>query len=94
MSFPCSWALHPGLSATRSNGKAVLAGKAWTRQRGVPVEGDAHDRRQADRRPFALDGEGRRSPTPGVRPPGGTSWSRASKCRGGAELFEASLVLR
>ena len=30
MSFPCSWALHPTLSARRSDGRAVLSGKAWT----------------------------------------------------------------
>ena len=36
MSFPCTWTLHPGLSASRANGTVVLAGEAWTRGASCP----------------------------------------------------------
>jgi hypothetical protein len=32
--FACSWPLHPGLTAHRAGGEAVLSGTAWTRTAG------------------------------------------------------------
>ncbi len=34
--FPCSWPLHPGLTAKRSGGTVTLDGTAWTRGGGCP----------------------------------------------------------
>ncbi len=34
--FPCSWGLHPGLSAQRAGGEIVLSGTAWTRNSACP----------------------------------------------------------
>ena len=35
--FPCSWELHPGLTAKRSGGTVTLDGTAWTRGGGCPA---------------------------------------------------------
>ena len=52
--FPCTWPLHPGLTARRSSRTVALSGTAWARRRRLSAVGGAHERGDEDRRGQAL----------------------------------------
>ena len=69
----CSWALHPGLSATPTNGKTVISGKYWAAATACPWKVTLRGR---DREPVALSAKGTFSYA-WRAPAGSASWSRA-----------------
>jgi len=91
MTFPCSWRLHPGLTATPANGKALLSGDAWAHTSACPrrVTLTTAGRKIAT---VPLSGKGTFSYA--WRAPAGRHVVVArQQCRG-AQLFEAALVVR
>jgi hypothetical protein len=88
--FPCSWALHPGLTASRSAGKVVLTGKAWTRSAACPrrVQLTTGGRELAE---VALSGTGFRYVW---KAPAGRHRVVARQTCGTRTLYEASVVVR
>jgi hypothetical protein len=89
--LPCSWRLHPDLSAARRAGKVVVSGKAWPGEAGCPAK-------------VTLTSDGRRLATVPLtakgtfayswRAPTGRQVVVARQTCGKQTLFEASLVVR
>jgi hypothetical protein len=90
LTFPCSWGLHPGLRAYRSNGFVILTGKAWTRSAACPkkVRLTTGSRTIAE---VALSGTGFRT---AWRAPAGRHLVVARQSCRGSTLYEASVVVQ
>ena len=88
--FPCSWPLHPGLTATRSAGKVVLTGRYWTASADCPkrVQLTSGATKIAD---VPLAGTGFRYTW--HAPPGRHVVVARQTC-GSRTLYEASVVVR